>query len=79
MLASRIPGNVGMLGQAYGGYFEPGDAVALVQRLREARATQTSPGGGVLARLQAQCTARAPLFEPAAERAALLQALDGLL
>ena len=78
VLASHIPGNVGMLGDRYGGYFPPGDAAALVQRLRDCRAGQTSPDGGRLTRLHAQCEARAPLFEPAAERAALLQALQGL-
>jgi len=79
VLASRIPGNVGMLGVDYGGYFSPGDAAALVQRLREARAGQQGPDGGVLARLHAQCEARAPLFEPAAEQGALIDALAGLL
>lgn len=79
VLASRIDGNVGMLGAEYGGYYPPGDAAALVQRLRACRAGQQSPDGGLLATLHAQCEARAPLFEPAAERAALLQALDGLL
>lgn len=76
VLASRIAGNVGMLGTAYGGYFPPGDAAALVALLRRCRAGQQSPDGGLLAALQAQCSARAPLFEPAAERAALLQALQ---
>lgn len=79
VLASRIAGNVGMLGAGYGGYFPPGDAAALVDLLRRCRAGQQSPGGGPLAALQAQCTARTPLFEPAAERAALLQTLQGLL
>ena len=32
-------------------------------------------GGGTLASLQAQCAARAPLFSPQAERAALLAVL----
>ena len=34
VLASRIAGNVGMLGAGYGGYFPPGDAAALVALLR---------------------------------------------
>ena len=79
VLASQIDGNVGMLGAGYDGYFPPGDAAALVQRLRQCRAGQQSPDGGLLATLHAQCEARSLLFEPAAERAALLQALDGLL
>jgi putative glycosyltransferase (TIGR04348 family) len=76
VLASRMDGNVGMLGPDYGGYFPVGDAVALVARLRECR-RDIAQGGGRLAALQAQCLARAPLFEPAAERAALLRALAG--
>ncbi len=79
VLASRIAGNVGMLGADYGGYYPPGDAAALVDLLRRCRAGQQNPDGGPLAALQAQCTVRAPLFEPAAERAALWQALQGLL
>lgn len=79
VLASRIPGNVGMLGADYGGYFPPRDVAALVQRLREARAGQQSPGGGLLDRLHAQCRLRAPLFEPEAEQRALIDSLAGLL
>lgn len=78
VLASHIDGNVGMLGTGYGGYYPPGDAAALVRLLRACRAGQQNPDGGLLATLHAQCEARAPLFEPAAERAALLRALDGL-
>lgn len=77
VLASRMDGNVGMLGPDYGGYFPVGDAVALAARLRECR-RDIADGGGTLAALHAQCSARAPLFEPAAERAALLRALAGL-
>lgn len=79
VLASRIDGNVGMLGEGYGGYFPPGDATALAHMLRTCRLGQQSPDGGLLGALHAQCETRAPLFEPAAERAALLSALDGLL
>ena len=79
VLASHIPGNVGMLGSDYDGYFPPDDPAALVQRLREVRAGQQSPGGGVLARLHAQCQLRAPLFEPEAEQRALIDSLADLL
>ncbi len=71
VLASRIDGNVGLLGAGYGGYFEPGDAAGLSTLLRQARASQGHPDG-LLARLAAQCALRAPLFAPAAERQALL-------
>ena len=77
VLASRVPGNVGMLGVGYAGYFEPGDTAGLVRLLRTCRKDLGKPRG-LLARLQSQCEARAALFEPAAEKAALLQALAEL-
>lgn len=66
VLASRIPGNVGMLGADYRGYFEPGDGAGLATLLQR---TRDEPA--MLADLQAQCAARAPLFQPAHERATL--------
>ena len=77
VLASRIDGNVGMLGTDYGGYFPPGDAAALAQALRECRAGLGEPAGR-LATLQAQCEVRAPLFDPRTEQAALLALLAEL-
>jgi hypothetical protein len=65
-LASRIPGNVGMLGSGYAGYFESGDARALAKLLR-----RTLDDRRFLARLRAQCGARRPLFAPAAEARAV--------
>lgn len=82
VLASRIDGNVGMLGPDYGGYFPWGDAVvlaALLQRCRTGMGEGMAAGTSMLAALQAQCTLRAPLFEPAAERAALLALLHDLI
>ena len=76
VLASRIDGNVGMLGEGYGGYFPVGDPRALVDALRALRRGQSGPSRLSLFDLQAQCAARAPLFDPASERAALLRALD---
>lgn len=80
VLASRVPGNVGMLGADYEGYFPHGDAAALAALLRACRAglAAQDPGAGLLARLEAQCAQRAALFDPAAERAALLQLLHEL-
>jgi len=74
VLASRIAGNVGMLGRAYRGYFEPGDVAglcALLQRCRD--------DGAMLPALRAQCAARAPLFAPERERATLSGLLGQLL
>jgi len=80
VLASRVPGNVGMLGADYAGYFPHGAAAALARLLEELRAGQAAkdPARGLLARLAGQCAVRAPLFEPSAERAALLQLLHEL-
>lgn len=70
VIASRVPGNVGMLGSAYGGYFEAGDVEGLVRLLRECRATQGS-AYGLLARLGDACEERSSLFDEARERDAL--------
>ena len=69
VLASRIDGNMGLLGADYAGVFEPGDARGLADRLLACRERVRGPA--VVAHLQHQCALRAPLFEPQAERAAL--------
>lgn len=81
VLASRIAGNQGMLGDAYSGYFECGDAAALAGLLRRCRDGQTPSGApaSLLAELIAQCARRAPLFDPQLERQALLQLVADLL
>jgi len=75
VIASRVDGNVGMLGAGYEGYFPHGDAAALARLLQACRDTQASddPAQGLLARLRAQCALRAPLFAPQKEREAVLQ------
>jgi putative glycosyltransferase (TIGR04348 family) len=82
VLASRVPGNVGMLGADYEGYFEQGNArelAALLERCRSGQlASPDDPAASLLARLRAQCDLRAPLFTPEAERAALLQLVQEL-
>lgn len=80
VLASRVPGNVGMLGAGYEGYFPQGDAGALARLLQALRAGQLAdnPAAHLPGRLAAQCALRAPLFEPAAERDALLKLLQEL-
>ncbi|MEO7392327.1 MAG: selenoneine biosynthesis selenosugar synthase SenB [Ramlibacter sp.] len=79
VLASRIPGNVGMLGADYDGYFDHGDAAGLASLLLRCRADQANdPAHGTLARLREQCSLRAPLFEPLAERRALIQLVQDL-
>ncbi len=78
VLASRIDGNVGMLGDDYAGYFEPGDAAGLAVLLARCKNESSEAPSALLAQLQAQCASRAALFAPEAEQAALLQLLDTL-
>jgi putative glycosyltransferase (TIGR04348 family) len=74
VLASDISGNRGMLGEDYAGYFPPGDAAALASLIDRVIADTD-----FYRQLRAQCDARAPLFAPAAEQAALLELVDNLL
>ncbi|MDH4189517.1 MAG: selenosugar synthase SenB, partial [Betaproteobacteria bacterium] len=78
VLASRIDGNLGMLGGDYDGYFDWGDAQGLADRLLGCRADQ-SGADGLLARLGHQCAKRIPLFAPGAERAALRELVSDLI
>lgn len=73
VLASDISGNRGMLGDDYAGFFPVGDAAALARLID--RSVQDD---AFIATLRAQCAARAPLFAPEAERAALLRLVDNL-
>jgi glycosyltransferase involved in cell wall biosynthesis len=73
VLATRIPGNVGMLGEAYPGFLPAGDERALAGLIRRAA---TEPG--FYAQLVADCSARAPLFDPARERAALSRVVEAV-
>ena len=73
VLASRIDGNLGLLGADYGGTFAWGDAEGLAALLRRCRDDEA-----MLPALQAQCAARAPLFEPERERTNLLTLLADL-
>ncbi len=66
VLASHIPGNVGMLGEDYAGYFPLGDEVALATLMLRA---EQDPA--FHRHLSTQCAARASLFEPACEAAAV--------
>lgn len=74
VLASRIDGNLGLLGDDYAGTFEPDDAAGLaclLQRLVD------EPD--MLPMLRRQCELRRPLFESARERAGLHGLVAGLL
>jgi hypothetical protein len=74
VLASRIDGNLGLLGESYEGVFEPGDDAALAALLARAR-----DDADMLPRLTAQLASRAALFAPEAERANLHRIVGALL
>jgi len=64
VLASRIDGNVGLLGRDYDGYFPAGDAAALAGLMR-----RFAEEPAFAARLAVQCAAREARFTPRAEAA----------
>jgi len=74
VIASRISGNVGMLGSDYPGYFEvkdPGGLARLIEKaLRDPR---------FLRALKKACARRKPLFRPQAERRAVRRMTGALL
>ena len=74
VLASRIAGNIGMLGREYAGYFPCDDAGELARLLERCRDEPR-----LLALLRRQCRARAARFEPRRERAGLASLVTRLL
>jgi putative glycosyltransferase (TIGR04348 family) len=70
VLASRIDGNMGMLGADYAGYFDCGDAEQLANALVACREGQNLQSGK-LVQLARQCSLREKLFEPSSEKIAL--------
>jgi putative glycosyltransferase (TIGR04348 family) len=70
VLASKIPGNVGMLGPRYSGYFALGDHAALAALVRRCH-----DDPAFYARLRAQVAALRDRFAPPQERRALLGAV----
>ncbi len=74
VLASRVPGNIGMLGASYPGFYRLGDERALARLI-----ARSLENGHFYARLKRALNGRRALFAPRAERRALLAALSGLL
>lgn len=74
VIASRIDGSVGLLGEDYVGYYALEDERALAELLQ--RAEQDA---AFYARLQQQCADKAPLFTPASEASAVLSVVDELI
>jgi putative glycosyltransferase (TIGR04348 family) len=73
VLASRIPGNTGMLGDDYPGYFPAGDEEVLARLLHRAEAD-----AAFRALLAERCANTAPLFLPEREKVALKDLLARL-
>ncbi len=73
VIASRISGSVGLLGEDYAGYFPPKDEAALAGLLSKA---ESDPEFHAL--LDRQCGARVDLFRPEREREAWRAMLAGL-
>ena len=74
VLASRIDGNVGMLGKDYSGYFDLGDDAQLAKLVQRCALEPD-----FLALLQSQCGQRAQLFEPALEKSLVLKLVTSVL
>ena len=74
VLASRIAGNIGMLGRDYDGYFPPGDSGQLAGLFE-----RVSRDPAFLAHLQEQCARRAPLFAPAREREEVIRLVADIM
>jgi len=66
VLASAIPGNLGLLGRDYAGTFPAGDDAALAALIEQVRREPA-----FLAMLRRQCAERAPSFAPLRERGRL--------
>lgn len=73
-IASRVSGNVGMLGRRYPGYFTVGDTAGLARLL-----VRALDDDEYLPRLRAACRERCALFRPAAERRAIRSLVARLL
>jgi putative glycosyltransferase (TIGR04348 family) len=74
VVASRVSGNVGMLGGGYPGYFDCGDASGLAARL-----VQAWERPGYVRELERACAARRKLFHPEAEARAVRRLVREML
>jgi putative glycosyltransferase (TIGR04348 family) len=74
VIASKMSGNVGMLGQNYEGYFPVGDEIALVDLLK-----RCADDPNFMSRLGNACQARAKLFLPGTERDSLRKIVNQIL
>ena len=73
VLASRVAGNVGILGEDYPGFFSVGNSQQLAQLLRRAECDAK-----FLLQLKGRIKKLAPLFDPAHEEKAWVDLIDEL-
>ena len=73
ILASRIPGSAGILGEEYPGYFEVGDTMGLGRLLSRVETDQV-----FFAELKKHCARLVSLFDPACEESAWAKLLGEL-
>lgn len=74
VVASRMSGNIGMLGEDYAGYFPVGDADALAALLRKCLNEPNT-----LTRLNTACKARSALFTAGEEKRRLINIINSLI
>ena len=74
VLASDIPGNRGMLGDDYAGYFAQGDPDGLARLIERCACDRR-----FYERLLRQCRRRVPLFSPDREQTSLLCLMDNIV
>jgi hypothetical protein len=74
LLASRIAGTVGLLGENYPGYFRVGNTEELARLLHRAETDRA-----FLTKLSSHCAMLAPLFGPRREQTAWRQLLQELV
>jgi len=74
VLASRMSGNLGMLGPSYPGYFPTGSEEGLARLIARSKSDRK-----FYSRLKTAMSRRSPLFSPAGERRALLGAVGEAL
>ena len=74
VLATKVSGNIGLLGEDYAGFFAPGDDKRLAELME-----RCETDAKFYAKLEKQVKAKAPLFAPAREKAAIKQLVEQLV